>query len=41
MNVKQNSIIFNSGVIYTHYNCFHILVLVTLKMATLVAKTCR
>ena len=33
--------IFNCGVISTHYNCVCILVLITLKMATRVAETCR
>jgi hypothetical protein len=34
-------IFFNCGVVSTHYNCVRILVLITLRMATWVAETCR
>jgi len=41
MNFNQNYMIFNCGVILIHCNCICILVLITLKMATWMAPTCR
>jgi hypothetical protein len=39
VNLKQNYMSFKCGLIPTHYNCNCILVLTTLKMATLVVET--
>jgi len=41
MNLVLLRTIFSCGMISTHYYCICILVLITVKMATWVAETCR